>query len=171
MSAGRWPLAVSLSADIEYRPDRPEPYRARVRWIDPATKHQKPKPHARSSQQAALDWIEVIRRVAQARIDPETASMSLAASKIWGGAGIGEALCRELARRGARVVVADINGDDADRVTTALAGDGGRAQAGRVDVADEQDVRRLVEETAAAHGRLDYLFNNAGIAIGVTPGT
>jgi len=89
----------------------------------------------------------------------------------WGGAGIGAALCRELARRGARVVVADINGDDADRVTTALADDGGRAQAGRVDVADEQDVRRLVEETAAAHGRLDYLFNNAGIAIGVTPGT
>ena len=83
-----------------------------------------------------------------------------------GGAGIGEALCRELARRGARVVVADINGDDADRVATALTGDGGLAQARRVDVADEQDVKRLVEETAAAHGRLDYLFNNAGIAIG-----
>ena len=83
-----------------------------------------------------------------------------------GGAGIGEALCRELARRGARVVVADINGDNADRVATALTGDGGMAQARRVDVADEQDVKRLVEETAAAHGRLDYLFNNAGIAIG-----
>ncbi len=82
-----------------------------------------------------------------------------------GGAGIGEALCRELARRGARVVVADINGEDADRVAAALPGDGGRAWARRVDVADQQDVRRLVEETAAAHGRLDYLFNNAGIAI------
>ena len=45
-----------------------------------------------------------------------------------GGAGIGEALCRELARRGARVVVADINGDDADRVATAIAGDGGEAR-------------------------------------------
>jgi len=83
-----------------------------------------------------------------------------------GGAGIGEALCRELARRGAQVVVADINGDDAGRVATAIAGENGQAQARRVDVADEQDVRRLVEETAAAHGRLDYLFNNAGIAIG-----
>jgi NAD(P)-dependent dehydrogenase (short-subunit alcohol dehydrogenase family) len=83
-----------------------------------------------------------------------------------GGAGIGEALCHELARRGARVVVADINGDDADRVATAIEGGGGRAQARRVDVADEQDVRRLVEETAAAQGRLDYVFNNAGIAIG-----
>ncbi len=83
-----------------------------------------------------------------------------------GAAGIGEALCYELARRGAHVVVADINGEDADRVATAIAGDIGRAEARRVDVADEQDVRRLVEETAAAHGRLDYLFNNAGIAIG-----
>src|SRR5215813_5132381 len=78
MSAGRWPLAVSLSADIEYRADRPEPYRARVRWIDPATKRRKSKSQACSSEQAALDWIEAIRRVAQAGIDPETASMMLA---------------------------------------------------------------------------------------------
>jgi NAD(P)-dependent dehydrogenase (short-subunit alcohol dehydrogenase family) len=91
------------------------------------------------------------------------------------GAGIGEALCRELARRGALVTVADINDEDAGRVAAAVAASGGRAQARHVDVADEQDVRRLVEETAAAHGRLDYLFNNAGIAIGgdardLTPG-
>jgi integrase len=79
MSAGRWPLAVSLSADIEYRADRPEPYRARVRWIDPATKRRKSKSQACSSEQAALDWIEAIRRVAQAGIDPDTATMSLAA--------------------------------------------------------------------------------------------
>jgi integrase len=78
MSAGRWPLAVSLSADIEYRADRPEPYRARVRWIDPATKRRKSKSQACSSEQAALDWIEAIRRVAQAGVDPETASMTLA---------------------------------------------------------------------------------------------
>ena len=78
MSAGRWPVAVSLSADIEYRADRPEPYRARVRWIDPATKRRKSKSQACSSEQAALDWIEAIRRVAQAGIDPETASMTLA---------------------------------------------------------------------------------------------
>ena len=78
MSAGRWPLAVSLSADIEYQSDRPEPYRARVRWIDPATKRRKSKSHGCSLEQAALDWIDAIRRVAQAGIDPETASMTLA---------------------------------------------------------------------------------------------
>lgn len=83
-----------------------------------------------------------------------------------GGSGIGEALCLELAGRGARVVVADINGDDAGRVAAAIAASGGRATASTLDVAREQDVRRLVEETASAHGRLDYLFNNAGMAIG-----
>ncbi len=83
-----------------------------------------------------------------------------------GGAGIGEALCMELGRQGAHVIVADINGGDADRVAAAVARHGGRAQARRVDVADEQDVRCAVEEVAASYGRLDYLFNNAGIAIG-----
>jgi NAD(P)-dependent dehydrogenase (short-subunit alcohol dehydrogenase family) len=92
-----------------------------------------------------------------------------------GGAGIGEAVCRELARRGALVTVADINDEDAQRLAAAIVSSGGRAQARHVDVTGEQDVRRLVEETAAAHGRLDYLFNNAGIAIGgdardLTPG-
>jgi NAD(P)-dependent dehydrogenase (short-subunit alcohol dehydrogenase family) len=83
-----------------------------------------------------------------------------------GGSGIGEALCRELARRGARVLVADISAHDAQRVAAAITGNGGRAMASTVDVAREQDVQRLVEDTAAAYGHLDYLFNNAGIAIG-----
>jgi NAD(P)-dependent dehydrogenase (short-subunit alcohol dehydrogenase family) len=82
-----------------------------------------------------------------------------------GGSGIGEALCQELARRGARVIVADINAPDATRVAAAITGSGGRAQASTVDVAKEQDIGQLVEETAATHGRLDYLFNNAGIVI------
>ena len=88
-----------------------------------------------------------------------------------GGSGIGEALCRELARRGARVVVADINASDAARVAAAITDNGGRGSASTVDVASEPDVRRLVEDTASARGRLDYLFNNAGIAIGGTPAT
>jgi len=83
-----------------------------------------------------------------------------------GGSGIGEALCRELARRGARVIVADINTGDAQRVAATITDHGGRARASTVDVASEPDVRRMVEDTASAYGRLDYLFNNAGIAIG-----
>jgi NAD(P)-dependent dehydrogenase (short-subunit alcohol dehydrogenase family) len=87
-----------------------------------------------------------------------------------GGSGIGEGLCRELARRGARVVVADINADDAGRVALsineAIVGQGGQATASTVDVAIPEQVEHLAEETAAAHGRLDYMFNNAGFAIG-----
>jgi NAD(P)-dependent dehydrogenase (short-subunit alcohol dehydrogenase family) len=86
-----------------------------------------------------------------------------------GGSGIGEGLCRELARRGARVVVADINSGAAGRVAESINGatrDDGRATASTVDVSRAEEVTRLAEETAAAHGRLDYMFNNAGFAIG-----
>jgi NAD(P)-dependent dehydrogenase (short-subunit alcohol dehydrogenase family) len=80
-----------------------------------------------------------------------------------GGSGIGEALCAELARRGAHVIVADIREEDADRVAAAI---GGKAESRHVDVTAEADVRGLVEATATAYGHLDYMFSNAGIAIG-----
>jgi NAD(P)-dependent dehydrogenase (short-subunit alcohol dehydrogenase family) len=83
-----------------------------------------------------------------------------------GSSGIGEALCSQLARRGARVVVADINADDARRVAADIVDNGGQAAASAVDVASEQDIRHLIEETASGHGHLDYLFNNAGIGLG-----
>jgi NAD(P)-dependent dehydrogenase (short-subunit alcohol dehydrogenase family) len=83
-----------------------------------------------------------------------------------GGSGIGEGLCRELARRGARVVVADIKSAEAGRVAASITGIGGQAAASTVDVSRAEQVTRLVEETAAAYGRVDYMFNNAGFAIG-----
>jgi len=84
-----------------------------------------------------------------------------------GGSGIGEAVSRELSRRGARVVVADLDGKEAERVARAVAEQGGRATtACRVDVSREEEVTRLIEDTASMYGRLDYQFNNAGIAIG-----
>jgi NAD(P)-dependent dehydrogenase (short-subunit alcohol dehydrogenase family) len=83
-----------------------------------------------------------------------------------GGSGIGEGLCRELARRGARVVVADINSGTAGRVAESIIGQGGQGTASTVDVAIPEEVERLVEQTVATHGRLDYMFNNAGFAIG-----
>lgn len=86
---------------------------------------------------------------------------------ITGGAsGIGRGLCEALARRGAIVVVADIHGEQAQEVARGIENVGGRAQAVSLDVTDSEAVQRLVDSTAEAHLRLDYLFNNAGIVIG-----
>jgi NAD(P)-dependent dehydrogenase (short-subunit alcohol dehydrogenase family) len=82
------------------------------------------------------------------------------------GAGIGEALCQELTRRGARVIVADIDAEAAERVAGTIVAALGSAEGRQLDVSDDQQVRDLIEQTAASYGRLDYLFNNAGIAVG-----
>ncbi len=83
-----------------------------------------------------------------------------------GGMGLGEALCEELGRRGAAVVVADIDGDAARQVAGRLTQTGTTAVGVTVDVADQAAVARLIEDTCAEHGHLDYMINNAGIAIG-----
>jgi NAD(P)-dependent dehydrogenase (short-subunit alcohol dehydrogenase family) len=83
-----------------------------------------------------------------------------------GGMGLGEALCEELGRRGATVVVADIDGDAARAVAGRLTQAGTPAAAVPVDVANQIEVAQLIENTVAEYGRLDYMINNAGIAIG-----
>ena len=83
-----------------------------------------------------------------------------------GGSGIGAALCEGLGRNGAVVVAADINLDGAQKVAASITGNGGRATAVQLDVTQADAVRQLVTDTAAEHGRLDYMFNNAGIAVG-----
>lgn len=83
-----------------------------------------------------------------------------------GGSGIGAALCRELARRGVQVVVTDIRVAGAEHVAAEIVAGGGQAEPRAVDVSDQFAVHRLVSETVAAYGRLDFLFNNAGMAIG-----
>src|SRR5208283_654215 len=83
-----------------------------------------------------------------------------------GGMGLGEALCEELGRQGATVVVADIDDDAARQVAARLEQSGTPARAVRVDVANEAEVARLIESTVAEYGHVDYMINNAGIAIG-----
>lgn len=85
---------------------------------------------------------------------------------ITGGAsGIGKALGEELARRGAVVVLADRQADVAEQVAAGIRAAGGQAAAVELDVTDFPAFQRVVHETVTAHGRLDYLFNNAGIGI------
>jgi NAD(P)-dependent dehydrogenase (short-subunit alcohol dehydrogenase family) len=86
---------------------------------------------------------------------------------VTGGAmGLGEALCEEIGRRGATVVVADINADAANQVAQRLQRSGIQARPVQVDVANEAAVAELIDRTVAEYGHLDYMVNNAGIAIG-----
>lgn len=78
--------------------------------------------------------------------------------------GIGKAVARELLSRGARVIVADRNESGAAAAVAELASLG-PLSAAHVDVRDFAAVRELVERTAAEHGSLDFMFNNAGIAV------
>lgn len=82
-----------------------------------------------------------------------------------GASGLGRAVCEELGRQGTAVTVADINGDGAREVAERIAASGGQAAASPLDVTSEEQVRELVRRTARERGRLDYMFNIAGIAI------
>ena len=79
--------------------------------------------------------------------------------------GIGKALSGELARRGAVVVMADLNASQLQEAAAAMEREGGRIRPVVLDVTDFEAVKRAVDDTAAMHGHLDYLFNNAGIGI------
>ncbi|MBU2490889.1 MAG: SDR family oxidoreductase, partial [Proteobacteria bacterium] len=83
-----------------------------------------------------------------------------------GASGIGRALCGELARRGATVVVADLDETGAKAVTSAITGTGGKALAVKTDVTKFEEVSDLVNTAIREFGRLDYLFNNAGVGVG-----
>ena len=76
-----------------------------------------------------------------------------------GASGIGQALCEELALRGAVVIVADIDSHRAQQVASAIAAQGGRAESAEVDLADAKQMEKLVEQTVSRHERLDYFFN------------
>ena len=86
---------------------------------------------------------------------------------ITGGAsGIGRALGEELARRGARVILADVNAKLLDETAGSIVKAGWRAKPVALDVSDFEAVKELVHDTVAEHGRLDYIFNNAGVTVG-----
>jgi NAD(P)-dependent dehydrogenase (short-subunit alcohol dehydrogenase family) len=85
-------------------------------------------------------------------------------------AGIGRATALALAREGASVVVADRDEAGAEETAGQIAAAGGRAFAHVLDVAEEDEVRGLVERTVATYGGLDVLHNNAAAIGGASPG-
>jgi NAD(P)-dependent dehydrogenase (short-subunit alcohol dehydrogenase family) len=74
------------------------------------------------------------------------------------GGGIGAASARVMAREGASVVVADINGSAAERVADEI---GNTAVAAEIDVSDESSIKRMIETALESFGGLDLLHNNA----------
>ncbi len=82
-----------------------------------------------------------------------------------GGSGIGLATALAFAREGARVAVADVSPEHGREAVAAGHAQGTEIRFIPADVTSEADVERMVRETVSAFGRLDILFNNAGILI------
>lgn len=98
--------------------------------------------------------------------------MTTSTSKTWSGknalitgagSGIGLALAQELAKRGAHVIVTDV---DVDAVMNAMESIGEDAVPAQLDVRDAHAFRDLVNRVVEHHGHLDLLVNNAGIGVG-----
>ena len=84
-----------------------------------------------------------------------------------GAAGIGRAFASGFVREGAKVALADINGEAAERSAGELRAEGGEALALQVDVSDHAQTEMMASETIARFGKIDGLVNNAAIAIRV----
>ena len=75
------------------------------------------------------------------------------------GSGFGEGIVRRFAKEGAKVVVADVNAEAADRVARDI-----QARSFQCDVSKNDQVKAMVDATVDWFGRIDILVNNAGIA-------
>ncbi len=79
--------------------------------------------------------------------------------------GIGRAIAEELSRKGAILILADVHKDGLQQVASKLAESGARAETAYLDVTSAEEVQALIDKVISDHGRLDYIFNNAGIAV------
>jgi NAD(P)-dependent dehydrogenase (short-subunit alcohol dehydrogenase family) len=83
-----------------------------------------------------------------------------------GASGIGAALTTTLAGNSAEVWIADRQIGEAQTLAQRLAGGGAKSHAIELDVRDYASFERVVNEVVRQSGRIDYLFNNAGIGVG-----
>lgn len=91
------------------------------------------------------------------RLDHKVAVVTGAAS------GMGKAIAVLFAKEGAKVVVADIHLEAAEKVIGDIQSSGGEAIAVQANVADESDIQHLIDSTVSTYGTVDILVNNAGI--------
>jgi len=78
-----------------------------------------------------------------------------------GASGLGQALCEELAGRGAKVIIADIDDPKAEQLATSINTHGGWARPVHMDVTKWEEVQDILSQTMANYSALDYMFNNA----------
>ena len=82
-----------------------------------------------------------------------------------GSSGIGRATAYLFAREGAKVVIAARSQEKGEETAKRIRGDGGEAIYVKADVSIYSDVKNLIDSTAQKYGKIDVLFNNAGIAV------
>jgi NAD(P)-dependent dehydrogenase (short-subunit alcohol dehydrogenase family) len=80
-----------------------------------------------------------------------------------GGSGIGRQLSLAMSQRGTKVIVTDVNAENAAKVAAEC---GSEAEAFALDVRDANAFTELVNKVYEKHKRIDFLFNNAGIGVG-----
>ncbi len=83
--------------------------------------------------------------------------------------GIGKAIAILYAQEGAKVVVSDINFDEAKKVTEEIESKGGTALTMATNIAKEEDIDNLVDNTIKSYGNVDIIVNNAGIMDNFVP--
>ena len=84
------------------------------------------------------------------------------------GSGIGRSLARALAARGAHLALCDIDEDGLAETVALCEGSGVKVTSQRVDVADRAAVEAWAEQVVSEHGRVNLVFNNAGVACAAT---
>ncbi|MEX0807008.1 MAG: glucose 1-dehydrogenase [Candidatus Binatia bacterium] len=80
-----------------------------------------------------------------------------------GGVGIGKAYAHGLSKEGAKIVVADIQEGEAQKVAAEIKQNGGEAMAVAVDVTSQEKAQAMAAAALKAYGRIDILVNNAGL--------
>jgi NAD(P)-dependent dehydrogenase (short-subunit alcohol dehydrogenase family) len=86
---------------------------------------------------------------------------------ITGGAsGMGMVASKLFASEGARVVLTDVNDEAAEATASAIRGAGGEALSLHADISREADAKAMVDAAVDTFGRLDVLYNNAGVMLG-----
>ena len=108
---------------------------------------------------AGIPWPPGRRRL------QDKVALVFGAGSVGEGWGNGKATAVAYAQEGAAVIAVDRNAAAAEQTRAIIEAAGGRCQAFGADVTQAEDVARVVAATLAAHGRIDVLHNNVGIAI------